>query len=334
LALVGLTVLSAYTHGSIPGSPIFWGVSATLVLILNVLGLVVARGKVNDYIAMLIYTPLSYAMAFLTSPAAIYQAIQELWLNRPQKGSHYRRARTTRFNEDDDLDETWLAQQQGKLALQDVLRANALEDAMGGIEQAGSANWQEDFPASPPRSRKSGGTVESALATSRKNQAQTSAEPEAQSALRQQNTEVVRSVPLSNGVKQVNCRLKTLTTISEDGRENYQLTLEYSSVAFSTQSYRILDQAFYELHAKLKSRGLTMITCGSCGNFYNPTADVPDAMIHNSGVCLFDKYGKEVNLKTDAVTVVSQACNYHCPLEQRESVVREWKESLSLSRST
>jgi hypothetical protein len=336
LALVALTVLDAVTPWPIPASPMFWGVSAALVMVLNVLALVVARGKVNDYISMLVYTPLSYLFALLASPLAIYGALQEAWLNRPQVGSSYRKVRSTRFNEEVDVDQTWLAEQQGKHALQDLIRANALEDAMGRVDyDTDEVSWQHEFPVTPQRAKKTGASIESAPALNRRaGQATGSASAEtAQPPLRRQPTEVVRSVPLSNGTKRVNCRLKTLTTFSPDGRENYQLTLEYKSIAFSTEAYSILDQAFYELHAKLRNRGLTIITCGSCGNFYNPTVDVPDAII-NSGVCLFDKEGKEVSLKTDAVTVVSQACNYHCPLEQRESIVRQWKDSLSLSRST
>jgi hypothetical protein len=143
--------------------------------------------------------------------------------------------------------------------------------------------------------------------------------------------ETIKSVPLSNGSKEIPCSLKTCTTFDEEGNEQYQLTLEYKSLSITTETYRILDQAFYELHAKLMSRGLTVITCGSCGNFYNPTADVPGAL-RNAGVCLFGKMGQEVNLHTDAVTVMSQACAHHCDLSQRERQVRQWKESLALSR--
>ena len=142
----------------------------------------------------------------------------------------------------------------------------------------------------------------------------------------------MKEIQLSNGKKELNCRLRTLTQYDAEGRANYQLTLEYKTSSFSTSSYRILDQAFYELQSKLMERGLTIMTCGSCGNFYNPTADIPGAL-NNAGVCLYGKLGKEVNLKTDAVTVVSQACPYHCSLEDREKIVRLWKDSLAaLSR--
>jgi hypothetical protein len=324
LSLTVLTILSAQPALRIPGSPLLWGIAATLTMVLHVLAVVVARGKLSDYTAMLFYTPFSYALALAASPVAVYRALQDAWLARPQAGSNYRKVRTTRFSEkNQDLggttDDTWLAAQQGKHALQDHLQAELAETT------------------SRRPAKKKGASVESLQTASRKPSGDepmpaVGGENSALAGKRQQAFEVVRSVPLSNGVKSVNCRLKTLTTYSADGRENYQLTLEYNRVSFSTEAYRILDQAFYELHAKLRGRGLTMVTCGSCGNFYNPTADVPDT-IRGSGVCLFDKQGKEVSLKTDAVTVVSQACNYHCPLEQREGIVREWKESLSLSRS-
>ena len=334
LALATVALLDRLTPLPIPGNPVIWSILTALALGLNVLGLLVARGKLNDYIAMLVYTPLSYGLALVASPLSFYGAMQEAFLNRPQVGSSYRKVRKTRFNEDDETDETWLAQQQSKHAVQDIIRANALEDAMGRAEHDESAvSWQDEFPVTPQRPKKASAGMDAAAALSARRASSTAVVlPEAPPATRQQASEVVRSVPLSNGAKQVNCRLKTLTTVTPEGKESYQLTLEYKSIAFSTESYSILDQAFYELHAKLQNRGLTIVTCGSCGNFYNPTVDVPDAII-NSGVCLFDKQGKEVSLKTDAVSVVSQACNYHCPLEQREGIVRQWKESLTLSRS-
>lgn len=139
--------------------------------------------------------------------------------------------------------------------------------------------------------------------------------------------EVSQTVMLSNQKNQVECRLIKVTTILPNQRNEFRLTLEYKTIAFSTQSYRILDQAFYELQAKLMARGLSVITCGSCGYFYNPTVDVPEK-IRNSGVCLSDKLGKEVSLEEDAVTVVSQPCKAHCSMEKRETLLNEWKNSL------
>ncbi|MEB3286858.1 MAG: glycosyltransferase family 2 protein [Vampirovibrionales bacterium] len=145
--------------------------------------------------------------------------------------------------------------------------------------------------------------------------------------------EQIKAVLLSNGEHQLDCLLKTKTTFDDEGNELYTLTLEYKSLAFSTATYRILDQAFYELYAKLSGKGLTILTCGSCGYFYNPTADVPGTLRH-SGVCLFGKQGKEVNMSMDAVSVLSQPCDYHASLGEREAIVQHWKDSLHKNRMT
>lgn len=139
--------------------------------------------------------------------------------------------------------------------------------------------------------------------------------------------EQIKAITVSNGQKQLDCLLKTLTTYDAIGDEYYKLTLEYKSLSFSTSTYKILDQAFYELYAKLSGKGLTVMSCGSCGYFYNPTADVPGTL-RNSGVCLFGKLGKDVNMSMDAVTVLSPPCDYHRNLEEREVLVQQWKDSL------
>lgn len=319
MALALVTYLTAQTHAGIPGAPLTWGVIATFTMLLNVMAMVVARCKPDDYAAMLFYTPISYFFGILASPIALYSYLRQVITNRPEKGHTYRKVRKTRFNEDlasppDLFDET-----HGRKVIRTILKKNAPA---------------ESEPARPLHASKPSST---ALGTGNLHEPGTiGTNPVLQNTLNptaRQPKEVVRPVPLSNGKKQVSCRLRMVTTFNDEGRESYRLILEYKTMAFSTESYRILDQAFYELHAMLFSRGLTIVTCGSCGNFYNPTVDVPDA-IKSSGVCLFNKLGKEVNLNTDAVTVVSQACDYHCPLEQREQIVRQWKESLTLSRTT
>ncbi len=137
-------------------------------------------------------------------------------------------------------------------------------------------------------------------------------------------------VPISNGRQQVDAHLQVHTSFTEAGEERYSMSLVYRSVSFSTEAYRILDQAFYELESKLMGRGLTIVSCGSCGYFYHPTVDVADR-IESQGVCLFGKQGIEVDLDTDAVTVVSDACHYHAPLTEREAIVSHWQESLAVA---
>lgn len=321
IALIGITTLKLKTTYPIPGDLTFWSVITGMTLLLNVLGLVVARCKPQDYTSMLVYTPIAYLFGLIASPLALYGYVRGKLTNRPQGGHSYRKVRKTRFNEDLEAPPDLLDEGPNRQIIHNILKKNAPRD-----EHAA------ELPVSLPerRTKRRASLPDLASLDLQANRLAIPSETTTQHVRRP--LETVRSVPLSNGKKQVSCRLRTLTTFNEEGRESYKLTLEYKTMAFSTESYRILDQAFYELQAKLMGRGLTMITCGSCGNFYNPTVDVPDS-IKNSGVCLFDKQGKEVNLNTDAVTVVSQACDYHCPLEQRESIVRQWKESLTLSRT-
>ncbi|WP_373532632.1 hypothetical protein [Vampirovibrio sp.] len=320
MLVIVLGLLDKRTQIPIPGEPLFWGVVAALTLVLNAMALVVARCKPNDYATMLIFTPLSYVLGVALSPLSIYNFVRQKLAEQPLKGSSYRRADRTRFNESLDSPPDLFDETSSRSVIHNILKKNAPREDM--------KYNTVDLPLSPKAKRDD---WPDALQSKASKQV-AHVEPEPKPYTHQQARETVQSVPLSNGVNQVQCRLKTLTTYNPAGQESYCLTLEYKSVSFSTESYRILDQAFYELHAKLVNRGLTMVTCGSCGNFFNPTADVPGAL-KNAGVCLFDKVGKEVNLNTDAVTVVSQACDYHCPLDQRESIVRQWKESLSFTRS-
>lgn len=322
ILLVMLAVLDQKTLIPIPGEPLLWGVAASLTLVLNFMGLVVARCKANDYATMLVFTPLAYLLGLITSPVTLFGYIKErLSEDRPNKGTTYRQARKTRFNEELDSPPDLFDDEHGREIIHNILKKNAPREDM--------KHNAVDLPMG--RKSKKGLSLVTSLPPEDEFPQAALEERSGEFELRQPR-ETIKVVPLSNGVKQVSCRLKTLTTYNEAGQENYRLTLEYKTASFSTESYRILDQAFYELHAKLVSRGLTIVTCGSCGNFYNPTADVPGAL-KNSGVCLFDKIGKEVNLNTDAVTVISQACDYHCPLDQRENIVRQWKESLTFSRS-
>jgi hypothetical protein len=321
LTMVVLAAASALPALNIPGGTVFWAVTASLLFGIEVLALVVARCKGSDYAAMIFHTPLVYALSMLASPIGLIVCIRDSLARRSPSGGNYRKAQRTRFNEDMDSPASLFDDPHGNKALQRLLNRHApqelLEMAPAEFNELVDARRKRRVPANE---------------ASMPEPISDRGEPERLSAPMRQPRETVRAVPLSNGQKQVHCVLKTLMTYNEDGDEHYQLTLEYKSIAFSTASYRILDQAFYELHAKLMSRGLTILSCGSCGYFYNPTADLPGAL-KNSGVCLFGKQGRDVNLSTDAVTVMSQSCSYHCPLTQRESIVRQWKDSLTLSRS-
>lgn len=316
----------AYQTPRVPGGAIFWTITALLTFSLQVMALVVARGKSNDYSAMLFSTPVAYFFALLALPLGIFNYVRNTVSHRTIRGRTYRKARKTRFNEELDAPPNMFDEAHGQQIIQGILKKNQPQGMMPASGTTSRARQAGPNNPQPLLTRQNGHQSQNYAI-------QASNEPTPQPIRHiRAPRENVRNVPLSNGKKQVSCLLKTLITYNAEGHEFYQLTLEYKSMAFSTESYRIPDQAFYELHAKLESRGLTVIACGSCGYFYNPTADRPGAL-KNTGVCLQGKLGQEVNLNTDAVSVVSTACDYHCSLDQREAFVREWKESLSLSKS-
>lgn len=137
------------------------------------------------------------------------------------------------------------------------------------------------------------------------------------------------TLPISNGRNSVDCTINTYTEHTSAGTEEYYLVFEYKNLSFTTRKYRLLDQAYYELQAKLQTKGFTIVSCGSCAYFYRPSADGgPIGSAKEHGFCLFGKQGKEINVATDAVTVISRSCEEHTPVEHRQAVVEQWQKSL------
>lgn len=319
LPLLSLTLLSvgmvllASASSVLPsaGAPFdgktVWMTITAALLALHLLTLWVARCRPADLVTLLAYTPVAYLCGLAASPISLSILLRRVWRKRAPLGwgrrsaQTYRTMRKTRFNEELEpppnlFDEAREARQEARI-IQDLL----LDDPATLAPSPYSAGYSGDYA--------SGFGSENAPVT----------RPE---------RELVRPLPLSNGNRRIECLLKTRIAYNADGQETYQLTLEYKNIAFSTESYRILDQAFYEMHAKLAGRGLTPIACGSCGYFYNPTADQPGAL-KSPGVCLQGKSGREVDLTADAVSVISPACEHHGALDRREAIVRQWKESLA-----
>ena len=265
-------------------------------------------------------TPVVYVCGVLASPLALLNYVSALLAdgNRRYGKRGYKHAQETRFNEDMEATRNILHQPRSRRILHEFLEENAPPDMLAADppRRPASAPPRKPMPLAAD-ARGAGGNAPQ--------------KPKAPTRMRLPR-EQVKAVQLTNGKKQVECLLKTTTTFTEEDREQYQLTLEYKSVSFSTVRYHILDQAFYELHSKLAAKGLTVLSCGSCGNFYNPTADVPGAL-RNAGVCLFGKRGKDVNLDIDAVTVLSPPCEHHCSMKLREQVVSEWKDSLARKKA-
>jgi hypothetical protein len=323
--LLFLTLLSAgmalfaSTSSGLPGRfpanlPIdgktFWMAVTAALLALHLPALWVGRCRPAELVTLLVYTPLTWLCGLQASPVGLLILLRQAWRERSPFGrgrrnaQTYRTMRKTRFNEEMEpppnlFDEAREARQEARLV------RDLLLDDVPAAPSPYSAGYADDYG--------SAGSF-----------------PEEDASAARAERELVRPLPLSNGYKRIQCLLKTRITYNADGQECYQLTLEYKNIAFSTESYRILDQAFYEMHAKLAGRGLTPIACGSCGYFYNPTADQP-GMLKSTGVCLQGKSGREVDLTADAVSVISPACEHHGALDQRKAIVRQWKESLSAS---
>ncbi|MBY0450781.1 MAG: glycosyltransferase family 2 protein [Cyanobacteria bacterium] len=297
------------------GSSITWGVLAVAVLVSHLLGMVVARAKPQDYWVTLFWTPVVYFLGALILPFVLISLVVDSVLKPKVAADKRYAAQATRFNEE----------------LPAVTHSSVNHDeavGLSGLQR--SARQQELPPLLEPQQPQQPSRTSQGPEIGRETGQETGQEtgmiqPRAWTKEPRQTS---KSIELSNGKKRLKCLLHTKTEFSAEGAATYQMTLEYKTVSFQTSKYRIEDQAFYELQAKLSDKGLTVMTCGSCGYFYNPTADVPDTMV-NTGVCLYGKQGREVDLTTDAVTVVSAACEHHGNLAERDKIVRFWRDSLA-----
>jgi hypothetical protein len=292
IMLAVFALLDLLNETIVPGPSFLWQLTALSTLGLSFIALGVSRCKVSDLLTLLVYVPVTYLGSFVALPSAIPNCINTIMsTGQRQKGNRYRQARQTRFNDrlsDQGEEDSYVVKSDFDDLDLFMPKDNRLPVSTKDYPDETALTENDDKPGTH---------------------------------------EMVQTVMLSNQKKQVECQLVQVTIRQPSGQTVFYLKLEYKTIAFTTQSYRILDQAFYELQAKLMDRGLSVVTCGSCGYFYNPTVDVPEK-IRNSGVCLYNKLGQEVSLESDAVTVVTQPCRAHCPLSQRETLVSEWKQSL------
>ncbi|MBY0405182.1 MAG: hypothetical protein K2X66_14890 [Cyanobacteria bacterium] len=321
--LVFMGTLSNAGVNPIPTSATSWTILAVGFFIVQLLSLFVARCRAADYITFFIYTPLVYFAGLVCLPIGIINYISGLIIlaGGSKEEKNYRKSVTTRFNEALDPYPSLLESETQLTSIKQDLAT------LVGMNGSGSLKNKSIHTASSSTSAAS--ITPQPLEQPHPRQS-TRAESTRQ---KKQPSEQSKIVSISNGVKEIECTLKTVIQFNADGDETYQMSLQYKTVAFSTASYRLLDQAFYELHGKLKSHGFTLMTCGTCGYFYNPAADMRGA-VKNSGVCLFGKIGKEVNLQTDAVTILSPDCPYHCSIDVREEILKEWRTSLATGATT
>ncbi|MEB3206738.1 MAG: hypothetical protein VKK59_05255 [Vampirovibrionales bacterium] len=297
LGCFSLALLDALPQLSIWGGAITWLILGLSVMVVHAVGLLIARSRLDDIISTIFWTPLLYIAAAVLSPWGLVQCLMARLFRYRQVGYRSKSPLVKRFNE-----------------------------ALTPAQPASQANSIEAQTLSSPIASKSSPSHDPLLDTP--HDALVGLSPAASSvmsvqALSEPDTRV-KWVPVTNGSRQVECQLSASQAQLPDGSHRYSLVLEYKGIAFQTAKYRGLDQAYYELHAKLADRGLTIMTCGSCGYFYNPASD---GHLSSSGVCLFGKLSKSVDILSDAVTVTSQACAHHRDITEREFLVRQWQES-------
>ncbi|MEM0950723.1 MAG: hypothetical protein AAGI66_01105 [Cyanobacteria bacterium P01_H01_bin.74] len=314
LMLIVIIGLVAFGQLHLPDSLILWQLMLFSTLGLSFIALGVSRCKFFDLMTLLFFVPMTYVGSFLALPVSLPSFFSKLFtkpkasrasyhnikINRLNEnnvdqrhaGRHFNPAYNQRVNSESNLNNT--VQTEAKHAYAHKNAINILQNKMHLSAEPSTVYDEEALLGATP------------IRTS----------------------ESFQTVFLSNNKNQVECGLMTRIVLDSKEKPLYSLTLEYKSVTFSTQHYRILDQAFYELHAKLMTRNVFLLTCGSCGYFYNPTADIPEK-IKNSGVCLYNRMGEEVSLDDDAVTVISKPCKAHCSIEKREQIVNDWKASLA-----
>lgn len=277
------------------------------------LKLIVARCTLKDGVTSFLYTPMVYLMGASLSPLALLNGLIQRGLNVAQNRRHqyrYQSQTHTRLNED-----------QAPLT-------TMIDEHSGYSSHSGSYNFDELLPigSQPVTPLPKPALPEKSPLLNQLKQAV--AHDTVSSVPRFSNTVIEKIIPISNNEREVDAKLQLHTSTSAEGQPLYKMVLEYKAVSLATQRYKILDQAFYELQSKIQGRGLTIVTCGSCGYYYHPTVDVYN-LSKNTGVCLFGKLGRNVDITTDAVTVISQACNYHAALTDRETIVRNWQDSLT-----
>jgi hypothetical protein len=299
--LAYLTYLAHMGHSSIPGNETTWFTLTLAYVGLQLFSLFVARARGSDYLTFFVWTPTVYVMSVLALPWALITSMISFGIqtrNSYEEKARSRQVMGNRFIETLEEEENNGPERYERI-IQEVIEKRAPEKQV--LKEKNYATQ----PSKPQLKETAPGQEAASHSSS--------------------HLEETKLVPLSNGEKQVQCQLKTITQCHPNGSQTYQMILQYKSVAFSTAPYHLQDQAFYELQSKLMNRGFTIVACGSCGNFYNAS---PQSSEQPSGVCLYGKLGKQIHPEEDGVTVLTEACPHYCGIEERESIVRQWRQSI------
>ncbi len=140
-------------------------------------------------------------------------------------------------------------------------------------------------------------------------------------------TSVTTTLPITNGKNAVMCSITTVTDYDSNGDPAYHLIFEYKNLSFTTRTYSILDDAFEALQDKLRAKGFTLVSCGSCSNFYHPQPG-QELFAPGVGYCLYGKLGSAINPNTDTVSAVTESCDSYTTTPSRSSIVKDWATSV------
>lgn len=332
IAVLGASVLLA--EPLFPGSFYYWSVFALVYWSTQLISLAVARCSFRDVLVFIGITPLVYTMGLVLFPFFFISAMGESVFhlgNRPKKvriGKRFDESRPAK----DSYDQPLATASQG--AISSVPRR--MEDFDGRADVGAGDPLPVSVDKALVSSRMTHQTAAfEAIYTEKlaEQESQTARNEETFSHTRQasyiQGPELCDTaiLPITNGKNAVECSIKTFRDLDDMGEEVYYLVFEYKNLSFTTQKYRILDQAYYELQTKIQTKGFRIVSCGSCAYFYRPTAGNPYGVAKNCGFCLYGKLGKEVGVD-DTVTVVSQACQQYTDISHRQAVLKTWQDSL------
>lgn len=268
----------------------FWGYFFVSFVMLNVMTLFAARCALQDMVFYMGLMPMFYALCFVTAPfVIIWDAVMSVF--QPERNAFQeanQQARTLRVISS-------VAGEDSKALEAPESSTNALDILTHDIHGLSATSFSVPLLGSLPAFL---------------------SEPQ--------------TVLLTHGKTIIECRIQVCLAEPEsiEGVPRYRLELSHKGASFETDPYPVLGQAFDDLQQRLKQRGFSVLSCGTCAYFYNPPSlrsDNPQL----EGLCLQGKTGQYPQDIQDSVHVLSPRCAHHTDLASRETIIEQWKASLS-----
>jgi hypothetical protein len=326
IAIIGAVILLA--NPLFPTSFYYWSIFALVYWSTQLISLAVARCSFKDVVVFIMVTPLVYTFGLFVLPFFLLTAIGEFFFQMSARPKKIRVGR--RFDESQPA-----AAQRAEKPASGRDGGRSHQRLLPSLEAEDDDGYEtEPYPVAQPPIQPISSSMRGTVST------QTAQVPAFEAIYQEQLTsdtvplqrdlELCETsiLPITNGKNAVECEIQTYREYDPAGDEVYFLVFAYKTLTFTTQKYRILDQAFYELQTKIQAKGFTIVSCGSCANFYRPTAGNAYGVAENFGFCLAGKLGKELNLNTDAVAVVTPSCEHYTDMSQRQNVLKAWQDSL------